>query len=55
MLYLLNAPGNFHDSTMADYGMHDGLQDIFRHCGGKVIVDSAFKMSNADYLVKVHR
>ena len=51
-LCCLNAPGTFHDSTMADYGMYDGLQDIFRQCGAKVVVDSAFKMANADYLVK---
>ena len=27
-LCLLNAPGTFHDSTMADYGMYDGLQKV---------------------------
>ena len=52
VLCLLNAPGTFHDSTMADYGMYDRLQKIFTLCGGKVVVDSAFKMANADYLVK---
>ena len=48
----LNAPGTFHDSTMVDYGMYDGLQNIFCECGGKVVVDSSFKMANVDHLVK---
>ena len=51
-LCLLNAPGTFHDSTMADYGIYQGIEHIYQLCGGKIVVDSAFNLSNADYLIK---
>ena len=51
-LCLLNAPGTFHDSTMSDYGVYKGLEAVYTLCGGKVVVDSAFKMSDANYLVR---
>ena len=52
MLSLLNALGTFHDTTMADYSIYDALQSIFCQCGTKVVVDSAFKMANANFLVR---
>ena len=48
----MNAPGTFHDSTMADYGIYDGIEYIYSITGGKVVVDSAFKMVSAPYLIK---
>ena len=51
-LCLLNAPGTFHDSTIADYGIYTGMEQVYRLTLGKVVVDSAFKISNADYLIK---
>ena len=51
-LCLLNAPGTFHDSTMADYGIYEGMEYIFMQSGGKVVVDSAFNVTNAQYLIK---
>ena len=49
---VLNAPGTYHDSTMADYGIYEGMEKIYELCGGKVVVDSAFKIADAEYLVK---
>ena len=49
---VLNAPGTFHDSTMADYHVYDSLEDIFRRTGKKVVVDSAFGSGNRTFLVK---
>ena len=51
-LCLLNAPGTFHDSTMADYGVYEGIEQIYQLCGGKIVVDSAFKVSNAEFLIR---
>ncbi len=51
-LCLLNAPGTFHDSTMADYGLYAGMEYIFMQSGDKVVVDSAFNVTNAPYLIK---
>ena len=36
---ILNAPGTFHDSTMADYGIYEGMEKVFNATGGKVVVD----------------
>ena len=49
---LLNAPGTFHDSTMADYGIYEGMEEIYLRTGAKVVVDSAFKIGNKSYVVK---
>ena len=49
---ILNAPGTFHDSTMADYGVYDAMEKVYDETGGKVVVDSAFKIGNKDYLIK---
>ena len=51
-LCILNAPGTFHDSTMSDYGVYQGLEMVYDKCGGKVVVDSAFKIAGAKFLVK---
>ena len=49
---VLNAPGNFHDSNIADYGLYAGLQQVYDNDGGQIVVDSAYKVGNAPYLVK---
>ena len=51
-LCVLNAPGTFHYSTMAHYGIYEGMERIYELCEGKVVVDSAFKISDGDYLIK---
>ena len=47
-----NCPGTFHDSTMADYGMYERLEAIYERNCGSVVVDSAFRVRGAKYLVK---
>ena len=49
---VLNAPGNFHDSNIADYGFYGALEGVYNRDGGKIVVDSAFKVANAPYLIK---
>ena len=49
---VLNAPGTFHDSTMADYSIYKALKKVYVRTGGKVVVNSAFKLGDKDFLVK---
>ena len=49
---VLNAPGNFHDSNIADYGLYQKLEAIFLRDGGQIVVDSAYKVGNAPFLIK---
>ena len=49
---VLNAPGNFHDSNIADYGLYEGMEFIWEHFNGQVVVDSAYKVGMAPYLIK---
>ena len=51
-LALLNAPGTFHDSTMADYGIYEGMERVFNRTGAKVVVDSAFNIGRRNFLLK---
>ncbi len=49
----LNAPGTMHDSTLADYGnVYEKLERVFIETGGKVVVDSAFRLANNDFIIK---
>ena len=52
-LCVLNAPGCFHDSHMADYGLYHHLERIFEETGGQVVVDSAFRVEKGPYLIKL--
>ena len=49
---VLNAPGTFHDSAIADYGVYEQMEAIYNLYGAKVVVDSAFNLANKNYLVK---
>ena len=55
--YFLNAPGCWHDSTLANAsGIYNDLDDIFHaHGGAQVVVDSAFSKDNRPSLVKSHQ
>ena len=46
---VLNCPGTWHDSTMADYGIYDKLEEIYIQCGGNIVVDSAFKINSKEH------
>ena len=48
----LNAPGTFHDSTMADYGIYQKMEQLHEEYGVKVVVDSAFNLSGKPYLIQ---
>ena len=41
---IVNCPGTFHDSTMSDYGIYRKMWEIYLRTGGKVVVDSAFRI-----------
>ena len=49
---LLNAPGTFHDSTMADYGIYDKCEKMYERNGGKIVVDSAFKLQGKSFMIQ---
>jgi hypothetical protein len=48
----INAPGSWHDSTQADYGVYDKLEKVYNLTGGKVVVDSAFGLQARNFLIK---
>ena len=41
----LNAPGCWHDSTHADYGMYDKMEEMYNLYKAKVVVDSALRLN----------
>ena len=49
---IINAPGTFHDSTVSDYGLYEQLKLLYNQYSAKIVVDSAFKIGDADYLVQ---
>jgi hypothetical protein len=51
-----NAPGTFHDSTMANMlGIYDKIDDLYRRLGSKVVVDLAFSADNHQSVYKSHQ
>ena len=48
----LNAPGAWHDSTIADYGIYDKLAALYDLFKAKIVVDSAFKLATKPYLIR---
>ena len=48
----INCPGTWHDSSMADYGIYEKMGEVYDMTKGKVVVDSAFKLKNVDFLLK---
>ena len=48
----LNAPGTFHDSTMAEYGIYDKMEQLFMDSGVRIVVDSAFNLAGKPYLIQ---
>ncbi len=50
----LNAPGMIHDSTLADYSnVYKKLEKVFQETGGKVVVDSAFRLASNGFIIKL--
>ena len=48
----INCPGSMHDSCMADYGVYRKMNAIHDSLKGKVLVDSAFSLKAAPYIIK---
>jgi DDE superfamily endonuclease len=52
----INAPGTFHNSTMANMSKIDDLiDDIYAKMGSKIVVDSAFAADNRKSVYKSHQ
>jgi len=49
---VINAPGTFHDSSIAEYGVYQGLEKVFDCTGGRVVVDSAFRLQAKGFLLR---
>eukprot|EP00536_Pseudo-nitzschia_multiseries_P015207 jgi/Psemu1/41637/gm1.41637_g len=47
-----NCPGSWHDSTVADYGVYDQMQEMFDEYGAMLTVDAAFKVRLLNYLIQ---
>ena len=48
---LINAPGIFYGSTMADYGIYHGMERVYSATGSKVVCDSAFKIKDILFVI----
>jgi hypothetical protein len=49
----LNAPGSWHDSTIAQSGgLYNDLQSIHEATGGKCVADSAFSLKQCPFVIK---
>lgn len=52
----INAPGTFHDSTMANMSqIYSKVDDVFNRLGSKIVVDSAFASDGRPSLYKSHQ
>jgi hypothetical protein len=49
---VINGPGSFHDSALADYKYYQELEYLYDAYETKIVVDSAFKINDGSYLVK---
>ncbi len=51
---ILNAPGSWHDSVIAENGgLYAKLESVYEATGGKAVVDSAFSMKRCPFLIKL--
>ena len=48
----INTSGTWRDSTMADYGVYDKMEEMYARFGVQVVVDSAFNLQNKPYLIR---
>ena len=48
----INAPGSWHDSTQAEYGVYSKLQQIYDLYRAKIVVDSAFRLQDNNFLIQ---
>ena len=48
----INCPGTWHDSTIADYGIYTKMGEVYDCFNAKLVVDSAFKLAERNYLIR---
>ena len=48
----INAPGSWHDSTMADYGVYRKMERVYALHQATIVVDSAFNLRQNNYLIR---
>ena len=49
---VINAPGTWHDSKIAQVGIYQKMEQIFDEHGARVVVDAAFMVTKKGYLIK---
>jgi len=49
---VINAAGSLHDSTLAEMGPYQKLQEVFERTGKKCVMDSAFAAGSHDFILK---
>eukprot|EP00536_Pseudo-nitzschia_multiseries_P003564 jgi/Psemu1/8106/gm1.8106_g len=49
---ILSSPGSWHDSTQADYGLYEKTERMYELYKAKVVVDSIFKLSTNNHLLR---
>ena len=48
---VLNVPGTFHNSKMADYRVYDAMERIYKEYGVKVVMDLKVNISKKYFIV----
>ena len=49
---VINVPGSYHDSNIADHGLYDKMEEVFDRTGGRIVVDAAFKICAKRFLLR---
>lgn len=52
---IINCPGTFHDSQMSDCGVYQQMKTISHRTGGKIVLNSVFKIGSGVFLLSHHR
>ena len=54
-IFIVNSPGSWHDSAQADYGVYQGMKEVYEIHVGKVVVYSTFNLKNYcdHYLINI--
>ena len=53
-IFIVNSPGSWHNSAQADYGVYQGMKEVYEIHVGKVVVYSTFNLKNyCDHLINI--
>ena len=55
LMCVLNCPGTWHDSTMAEYGVYQGMKRVWELHKAQIIVDQAFRVADKPFLLRSHQ